>query len=1635
MNIGNNQDDMKTAKNTGKKAAANGTPIQPEKGKTAEADKPCMVVAIGASAGGQTALEQMFATMPNDCDISFLVIMHLPPEGPSFLAGMLSRYTTMEVLTAKEGMTLRPNRVYVIPAGRNLIVKHDRLHLEIPEQRHEAHHPIDRLLYSLSEPTGERIVAVVLSGTGRDGAQGAKKIKEAGGIVIAQEPGSAEYPDMPKSVIDAGAANLILPAEEIAVKIVDISRGYCSLPSNTCHIASLDENLATVISLVKDETGHDFSAYKTNTVMRRIERRMAMNNVTGIEKYIVLLRENPQEAQALCQDILIGVTSFFRDPEAFAILRREVIPGLLANRVADEPLRVWHACCSTGEEVYSMAMLIKEYLDEHKLDTKVLIFATDIDELAIAQARTGLYDDNIEADVGEKRLKTYFTRSSDHQWQVAKALREMVVFAQQSLIKDPPFSRLDLLVCRNFLIYLTPDMQKRLIALFHHALKPGGILFLGSSETVGRSSELFATIDKKWKIFERLKGECRSDISFPYPASVRRPFGTGRLPKLPETVEPSLGAVAEKILMERYSPPCVVVDEKYEIVHISNRTSDVLEDPVGEPTKNVLNKAKEALRPALRAAIHKAFAEQKQIEFRGIKVVDSGGERAVNVIVEPLKMPLTAGKLAMIIFEPAVLPAASLGAGGTNSVLSGEESSRDMLVRQLEEQLRVTSDQLQATAEQLESSNEGYLSANEELMSINEEFQSANEELQSTNEELETSKEELQALNEELVTVNAELQEKVEELNQANSDMENLLTSSEIATLFLDRQLNIKGFTPAAAAIFNLIPADTKRPFRHFAGKIDWPTLVKDAETVLAGQPFAEREVAALDSEHHYLKRISPYRTSQGKIDGIVITLVDITERKRAEEASMLLAAIVESSDDAILSKDLNGIIRSWNAGAERLFGYSAEEAIGKPVTLFIPPELHAEEHRILQRLANGERIDHYETVRVARDGRKIDVSMTVSPIKDSAGKIIGASKIARDISERKRTEETLRHSQRQNEFLAKVIETSSQPFAVAYPDGRIGLINVAFEHLTGYTGDELRSIDWITTLTPPEWRDIEQHHLEELQRTGQPVRYEKEYLKKDGSRVLIELLVHLATDAEGNPEYYYSFITDITERKNSEQALRQQEERLRLALAAARMATWDWHVPSGNVIWNEMYYRMMGYEPGEVQPSYQAWISRVHPDDVDSVQSNIQHCMKEGLVYTTEFRILWPDGTIRWLQARGEFEYDLNKQPLRCYGVMIDITELKQVEQALKDADRRKDEFLAMLAHELRNPLAPIRNAVEIQKCANMDPARIAWCTNIIDRQINHLTGLVNDLLDISRISRGLVELKKETLEIRDFIQPAVETNQPLIDTRRQEFSMTLPPEPVWVEGDRIRLAQVVSNLINNAAKYTEEGGRIGLSVELSGDDVCIDVTDSGCGIDSANLSSLFDLFYQADRHLDRSQGGLGIGLSLVRSLVEKHGGDVRAFSAGQGQGSEFVIRLPRLIVSNPATVFTTELTAPDLEKLRILVVDDNQDIAESLALLLEIDGHQVQTANNGFTALEIARAERPDVILLDIGLPGMDGYSVAQALRQDHGFERTLLIALTGYGQSDDRKKSHAAGFDAHLVKPVNIETLRKLLDDYTP
>lgn len=898
-------------------ADVNGSALCEER-KLASVEKPCFVVGIGASVGGQIPLEHIFTFFPADCNLAFVVVMDLPPDGPAFLADLLRRYTTMDVLTADDGALLRPNTVHVASPGVFLAIRGGRLRIEGCIGRSaKAIHPIDHFFLSLAEDCGERAIAVVLSGSGTDGAAGLKRVKERSGTVIAQEPSSAVNPSMPANAIASGTADLILPMEDIPLKLVEIARRGCSLSSLSCLHTTPDEDLDAILSVLKAGSGHDFSSYKRSTVMRRIERRMAVNESVGLRKYLAFLEQSPRECQILAQEILIGVTRFFRDPEAFDVIAGEIIPQLFADRNPDEPVRIWHACCATGEEAYSVAMLVREYLAREQLTAKVQIFATDIDEAAIAQARSGLYTDDLRQDVSDERINAFFTRCQDR-WQVAKELREMVLFATHSVIKDPPFSRLDLLVCRNFLIYLTPDMQKRLMSLFHLVLKPGGFLFLGSSETVGTNSELFTPLDMKWKIYQRLDNGRREDTLFPFTAPIRKPVRAVSNRRPVEELDPTPAAAADRLLAERYSPPCVVVNEKYEVLHSSSRTGRYLEIPLGAPTMDILKMSREELRPALRAAIYKSFEENKQVIFRGVKLADEAAEDAVNVIVEPLSLHPSYGKLALVVLQPVTSPAVIHESTGEVS-LPEDELSRKTLIRQLEEQLRITNEQLLFTIEQLEASNEGFMASNEELLSINEEFQSANEELQSTNEELEASREELHALNEELVTVNAELQGKVEELNLANDDMENLLASSEIAVIFLDRLLTIKRFSPAMAAILNLIPADIGRQFRHIAGAIDWSHLRRDAQEVLERNVPIEREVASLDDGRCFILRILPYRTIDNHVDGIVATLVDITDLRRAEEEIRNIALFPEENPSPVLRVARGGRLLYANRAAAPL--------------------------------------------------------------------------------------------------------------------------------------------------------------------------------------------------------------------------------------------------------------------------------------------------------------------------------------------------------------------------------------------------------------------------------------------------------------------------------------------------------------------------------------------------------------------------------------------------------------------------------------------------------------------------------------------------------------------------------------------
>jgi two-component system CheB/CheR fusion protein len=1103
-------------------AGTNGSVLCEEK-KFASVEKPCFVVGIGASAGGQIPLEHIFTFFPADCNLSFVVVMHLPPDGPALLADLLRRYTSMDVLTAEDGTLLLPNTVHVVSPGTFLAISSGRLRVEGRIGRSAgANHPIDHFFTSLAEDYGERAIAVVLSGFGTDGTEGVKRIKERRGTVIVQEPGSAVNPSMPANAIASGAADLILTMENIPLKIAEIARGYCSLTQQSCLSTTLDEDLDAIFAALKSGSGHDFSSYKRSTVMRRIERRMTLNESGGLSKYLAFLEQSPQEAQALAQEILIGVTRFFRDPDAFEVIQREIIPRLFADRYPDDPVRIWHACCATGEEAYSLAMLVREYLVRERMNNRVQIFATDIDEAAIAQARSGFYADDLRPDVNDERINTFFTRSQGR-WQVVKELRELILFATHSVIKDPPFSRLDLLVCRNFLIYLSPDMQKRLMSLFHLVLKPGGFLFLGASETAGPNSELFTPVNMKWKIYQRLDSGRREDILFPFTAPIRKPVRAASNRRPVEAQDPTPAVAADRLLIERYSPPCVVVNEKYEVLHISSRTGRYLEIPMGAPTMDILKMSREELRPALRAAIYKSFEENKQVIFRGVKLADETAEDAVNVIVEPLSLHPTYGKLALVVLQPVSSPTVFHESSGEIS-LPEDEFSRKTLIRQLEEQLRITNEQLLFTIEQLETSNEGFIAANEELMSINEEFQSTNEELQSTNEELEASKEELHALNEELVTVNAELQGKVEELNLANDDMENLLASSEIAVIFLDRLLTIKRFSPAMAAILNLIPADIGRQFRHLAGTIEWTSLRRDAQEVLERNVPVEREVASLDDGRCFSMRVLPYRTIENKVDGIVVTLVDITDLRRAEDEIRNAALFPEENPSPVLRVARDGRLLYANRAAAPLLLQWRRSPEGK-----LPDHVQQDVTAVLDTGRNHEL--------EIRCGDR-DLSLILVPITNRGY----VNFYGRDITVRKQMDEALRRAKGEWE---RTFDSVPDLIAILDEQHRIVRVNHAMAKRLGASPAECVGQSCHVSVhgleSPPDFcphtRTMQDgmEHLAEIHESHL------------GGNFLVSTTP--LTDEQGNKIGSVHVARDITERIQAEQALRESEGRVRSKL------------------------------------------------------------------------------------------------------------------------------------------------------------------------------------------------------------------------------------------------------------------------------------------------------------------------------------------------------------------------------------------------------------------------------------------------------------------------------------------------------
>jgi two-component system CheB/CheR fusion protein len=958
------------------------------------------IVGIGASAGGLGAFEAFFSGIPADVSpgIAFVIIQHLDPKHKSILNTLIGRYTNMPVYEIIDGMVVQPNNVYVIPPNSDLIYRDGVLHTPEPNMRHGHRTPIDFFFRSLAEQKKEMAVGIVLSGTGSDGTLGIRAIKAEGGMVMAQSPETSEYDSMPRSVIDTGMADYILPPKEMPSQLIAYVTQAFGKPAYP--IVRTQDLMNQTFNLVFTQTGHDFSHYKKGTINRRVERRMAVHSMRLLEEYVHYLEKNPVEVEALYRDFLISVTSFFRNPKAFDKLHEEVIPNLFMGKRQNDLIRIWVPGCSTGEEAYSIGIMLQEYMESVRRIFKIQIFATDIDSRAIERARASTYPASITADVSAERLERFFTVGPDGSYRINKNIREMVIFSEHDLIKDPPFSKIDLLSCRNVLIYMDGELQKRLIPLFYYSLKPGKYLLLGSSETINGFTDLFDTIDRSAKLYQsrpNVGAEKLRSIAAFIPSRLESREIHGRPEETPALGKPKYREMTEKILFQNYAPVGVLVNENGDILYTHGRTGMYLELATGESGLNILNMAREGLHQRLTMALHRAAIDKKPSFSSGVQVKTNGDFTSVNLAIIPVAATpfATDGPdLYLVIFEvPQKWEQKKIGEAATGAKGKAPEGGTevDQRISELMEQLRVKDEELKSINEELETSTE-------ELKSSNEEMQSINEELQSSNEELESSKEELQSVNEELATVNTELQNKVADLSQANNDMNNLLAGTDIGTIFVDYGMRIMRFTPAVTNLVSLIPTDMGRPIRDIVlNIIGYDRLIDDIREVLDKLTTKEIEVQTKDGLW-FLMRIKPYRTLENVIKGAVITFIDITELRQAKEqlketeAVRRLAVVVRDSSDAITLQDLEGSILAWNPSAERMYGWSEAEALEMNISSLIPKDRKADELNAVKRLSQAEVIEPYRTQRLTKDGRILDVWLTASSLIDKNNNVYAIS-------------------------------------------------------------------------------------------------------------------------------------------------------------------------------------------------------------------------------------------------------------------------------------------------------------------------------------------------------------------------------------------------------------------------------------------------------------------------------------------------------------------------------------------------------------------------------------------------------------------------------------------------------------------
>ncbi|QIZ69562.1 chemotaxis protein CheB [Oxynema aestuarii] len=1686
------------------------------------AENHCFVIGVGASAGGLRAVEEFFDHMPAESGAAFVVVQHLSPDFKSLMKELLERRTRMIVKRVQDGMKVEPNIVYLITPRNNLVIEDGTLKLieqnEFPRQ--QPNFPIDIFLDSLAKDRGDRAMGVVLSGTGSDGSRGLQSISEAGGLTFVQSPTTAEFDGMPQSAIATGIVDRVLPPQEIAqtiYEIITMKHSGTAQPDTLLPEIESDK-LRAIVQILNQYEKLDFSYYKTNTLSRRIYRRCSLSGYNLLDEYIDYLRISEEERGLLRDDLMIGVTRFFRDPEAWEYLEEEVLPELVGALENGQQLRVWVTACATGEEAYSMAIVLDEAIARLGKHLSVKIFATDIDSTALAKAAEGVYPESIAIDLSRQRLEKYFTFRDRH-FHITRSLRENIIFAPHNLAKNAGFTRMHLISCRNVLIYMQPTLQQHVMRMLHFSLMHKGVLFLGAAETPGDLLEEFSPLYERYKIYQKRRNVrlpiLTQNLEYTVPLTPRPPIA-GR--RSTHQFDPILTR-AFSAFTKRRNCSCLLVNDNLELFHVVTDAAEIMEFPEGGMTRMIADLVPDELRLPIDTALHRAKRERKPVLYGSIHFNQGDVIRSVNLEVTYHCGDTRMDDFFMLAIENEDRP--NLPRPIETFQQDAEATQR---IVDLEYELQQTRENLQATIEELETTNEEQQATNEELLASNEELQSTNEELHSVNEEL--------------YTVNTEYQTKIRELTELTNDIDNLLRSSEIGVIFLDRHLRVRKFTPAATPAVNLVATDVDRPIQHITHNLDCPDLIDLLQMVLETERPIEREVYLEQTHTNLLMRIYPYLRDDGHGDGLAINFVNIDEIKRVQQAleqrTEELEMLYGTSPIGLALIDSDYRFVRINEVMAQINGLSAEDHLGKTIGELLPKLAPSVEPLLAQVLESNEPIRNLEVrgTTPAEPELMRDWIASYLPVELADGRR-AVNAVVVDVTELKQTQAALRQSQERLQDLMRSSQTillSCEP----EPNYPIKFISENVEQVLGYSARAFVETAefWIEHIHPDDRDRI----LAGFKYLGDDRSYSHEYRLRaaDGSYRWFFAQMRLMENGDGSDRECVGYLVDISDRKEAEQLLEQQIQRERLVQQISneiRKSLDPQQIFETAVKWIGQtfqvdrcvlhVYRGDGtdedltealpivaeYLNGEVpsargisfptfgNPPFETLLARDTPEASLRDRAIACDAIADDPLFAPQLALYQQLAIVSMLAIRTSYQNQTNGaislhhcktrrhwtepeiEMLEAVAAQVGIAiahaqllqearqrqqtlahqnlALEEASQQAQAASRAKSEFLANMSHEIRTPMNAILGFSDLLHVLLQDPQGKSYL-QLIQSNGRMLLTLIDDILDLSKVEAGQLKLLYEPVNLHHLLEDIKQIFAQRAAQKGLAVILNIADSlPRQISIDEIRLRQILFNLLGNAVKFTEEGKiEIGVRdypvleaenepdeparIEDNGGDrdeqfgLEITIADTGIGLSPEEQTIIFDPFQQVRGNSNRKYGGTGLGLTITRRLTEMMGGQISVDSE-VNKGSTFTLRFPHLRVLPENAIVASKPVEPislkELPPLSILIVDDVESNCELLCAYLEDSPHQILTAQNGTTALEIARSHHPDLIFLDLVMPPPGGKTVLKTLKQDERTRDIPVVMVTASIQEKDLQELQplTQGF---LRKPVSrTEITREL------